>query len=98
MVVYLNHFSLNQVLELLPDRFSGYKEIAIKAYEYHCKIKLKYNTKTGKAFNSDLGLISSFTSKLEIPVYDQIDSDLLSDCFMPEINNSISRNIRGFEF
>lgn len=95
-ISYLKNFSFLDVYNNLPDRYRFDTELAQKAYEYQVSIDIRYNIKTGKTYNNNLGNIASYVNSSDMTEYrDTLDIDILINQFMPNINNSISRIKRG---
>ena len=91
----LSDFTIGDVLRELPERYINNKDLAEKVYIRLVKSNLKYNVSSGYTTDRS-GHLSNFTCKDDIPNYTN-RYDVLSDQFMPWVNNGISRILNGFD-
>ena len=96
-ILKLEEFSLNEVIELVPDRYNHKcNHSAIKkVYEHHIYNDLRYNCVSGVTRDNS-GELARFSNSKDIPKYSMLNThEILDDQFMPYINNSLSRLKRG---
>jgi hypothetical protein len=94
--VSFRDFSYDSIVEMVNPTYKDHKDLIAKAYDKHYSNHLSYNCDTGVTRNKELGQLSKYSNSDEIPTYTNMD-DILLDQFMPILNNSVSRLLRGYE-
>lgn len=78
MIVYLEDHKETTILEAMNrnalSHYLSYKEIET-AFNELKSVSLRYDTKSGKTFRSDIGKVSEYVKKEDVPMYhDSIDA------------------------
>jgi hypothetical protein len=93
--VSIKEFSFNQIMQSVNAAYAGCSEDARKAIDHHYAMNLSYNCDTGVT-RSKQGELARYANSIDIPVYEKLD-EILTHQFIPFINNSISRLMRGLD-
>lgn len=103
-IVNLKDINFNQILEVYKNDSFYMKEIKNKinidnlkkSYNYYLKHDLKYNQKQGKLYSKNIGVLSEYCFKKDIPEYENI-LEIIEVEFLTTIISGASRLQRGYD-
>jgi len=98
MVLHLKDYSDKMIMDCLAKKesFQKYLCFMVQAIKALKSSDLRYNTKTGRTYNNQMGMIAWFSNSKDIPT-DYTIEDHIEWSIGGDIMNAASRLSRGFK-
>ena len=92
----IRDYPYSEIAAMVTPAYRQYPDLITQAIDKHYRTCLNYTPTTGVTRNNEIGELSRFSSKADIPSYDTME-DILKWALMSHVNNSISRLLRGYD-